>query len=203
MGCLFHYLLFQMYNSNSTDSAYVRIATPLSVTDLQAFCTDIERLYRINPQLVFKEWRILAPMHYYLHAQNLSNEQNITIELYQEEREDGCLITYHQGIKSSTAIKIEPNITGSALMLTDDYSGLPEAERKQRLLEVDHSLEAWGKALYRYLYTWKRWQWFPPFRWYMRYVWQPMTPSARRIAYMLIVITLFEFIAFLVLVSIW
>jgi hypothetical protein len=187
----------------SEDAAWVRVATPLSAEMLRDFCHDLERLYRINPMLEFADWRQLGPNHYYLRANNLSNGQEIATELHREETDDGFKITYGEGLKSATIIRIEKDTKGTALILIDDYSGLPEAERTNRLAEVDRSLEHWGHDLYRYLHNWQRWFWFPPYRWYMRRVWQPMKPSARRIAYMLIVITLFELVAFLVVVGLW
>jgi len=183
----------------SEDAAWVRIATPLSADSLREFCRDLERFYRINPLLEFVEWRQINPNQYYLVANNLSNGQKIATEIHREETHEGFKISYSQGLKSATFIRIEKD----SLVLIDDYSGLSEAERTQRLAEVDRSLEHWGRDLFRYLHNWQRWHWFPPFRWYMRRVWQPMKPSARRIAYMLIVVSLFELLAFFVIVAIW
>jgi hypothetical protein len=187
----------------SEDAAWVRVTTPLSVETLREFCSDLERLYRINPMLEFATFRQTAPDYYYLQATNLSNGQEIATELQLEETDDGFKITYSKGIKSATFIRIEKDTAGATLMIIDDYSGLPIMERSQRLAEVDRSLEKWGQALYRHLHNRHRWVWFPPFRWYMRSIWQPMKPSARRITYMLIVITLFELIAFLVMIGLW
>jgi hypothetical protein len=181
----------------------VRVATPLSVKSLREFCRDLERLYRINPLLEFIEWRKIGPNQYYLGANNLSNDQEIATEIYREESNEGFKLSYSKGLKSATFIRIEKDFQRSALVLIDDYSGLSEAERTQRLAEVDRSLEHWGRELFRYLQIWQRWHWFPPFRWYMRRVWQPMKPSARRIAYMLIVVSLFELLAFFVIVGFW
>lgn len=190
----------------SEDIAWVRIATPLSTENLHEFCRDLERLLRINPMLEFIDWRQIAPNRYYLKAKNLSNDKIIATELNSEETKDGFKISYSEGIKSATIIRIERNQedkgNGAILVLIDDYSRFTESERKQRLAEVDSSLETWGKYLYSYLQNWQRWYWFPPYRWYMRHVWQPMKPSARRIAYMLIIITLFELLAFLVIVGV-
>ncbi len=190
----------------SEDMAWVRINTPLSTDNLRDFCRDLERLLRINPMLEFIEWRQIAPNRYYLKAKNLSNNQIIATELNFEETQQGFKINYSDGIKSATIIRIESNLEdkgkGAILVLIDDYSRFSESERKQRLSEVDTSLEIWGKYLYSYLNNWQRWHWFPPYRWYMCHVWQPMKPSARRITYMLIIITLFELLAFLVLVGI-
>jgi hypothetical protein len=189
----------------SEDIAWVRIATPLLADDLREFCQDIQRLLRINPMLEFIEWRQLSPNHYYLQAKNLSNDKTIATELNCEETKDGFKINYSEGIKSASFIRIEKNAKskGSSLVIIDDYSSrFSESERKQRLAEVDSSLEIWGKYLYSYLKNWQRWHWFPPYRWYMRRIWQPMKPSARRIAYMLIVISFFELLAFLVFVGV-
>ncbi len=187
----------------SEDVAYVRVATPLSIKDLHDFCGDLERLYRINPMLEFTKWQKIGNKHYYLQANNLSNGQEIATEIYQEETDEGFKITYSEGLKAATFIKMEKSEQGTTLVIIDDYNRLSKAERTQRLAEVDHSLEYWGQELYRYLHNWQRWHWFPPFRWYMRRVWQPMKPSARRITYMLIIITLFELIAFLMIVGLW
>jgi len=189
---------------SSEDMAWVRIATPLSADDLRDFCQDVQRLLRINPMLEFIEWREIAPNSYYLQAKNLSNDKTIATELNCEETKDGLKINYSEGIKSASFIKIEKNAEskGSSLVIIDDYSRFSESERKQRLSEVDSSLETWGKYLYSYLKNWQRWHWFPPFRWYTRYLWQPMKPSSRRIAYMLITISLFELLAFLVFVGV-
>jgi hypothetical protein len=192
-----------MLSLPSEDVAYVRVATPLSVEDLRDFCQDLERLYRINPMLEFIKWQKIGNNHYYLQANNLSNGQEIATEIYQEETDEGFKITYNEGLKAATFIKIEKSKQYTTLVIIDDYSKLSEAERTQRLAEVDGSLEYWGQELYRYLRDWQRWYWFPPFRWYMRHVWQPMKPSARRITYMLIVITLFELFAFLMIVGLW
>jgi len=188
----------------SEDMAWVRIATHLSAKNLREFCRDLERLFRINPMLEFIEWRQIAPNHYYLQANNLSNGQTIATELNCEATKEGFKINYTEGIKAATIIRIETNAENqdTTLVLIDDYGKFSETERKQRLSEVDSSLEPWGKHLYSYLQKWQHWHWFPPYRWYMRHIWQPMKPSARRIAYMLIVISLFELVVFLVILGV-
>ena len=188
----------------SDDVAWVRVTTPLSAETVRAFCRDLERLYRINPLLEFAQWGSIGPNHYAFEAKNLSNGQEIATEIYLDETDEGFKINYTSGLKTATVIRIETDtdLKGSVLVMIDDYSGLPEGERTQRLAEVDRSLGAWGQELYRYLHNWQRWAWFPPYRWYMR-LWQSMKPMARRIAYTLIVITFFEIIAFLMLVGLW
>ncbi len=58
-------------------------------------------------------------------------------------------------------------------------------------------------SLHRYLRRWKRWSWLPGWKFYMRHVWQPMKPMARRISFILIVVTLAEFIVFLLVFAIF
>ncbi len=181
----------------SDDSALVQVFTPFSVTWLREFCRDVERLYRINPMLEFVEWRQLDAQTYYMRARNLSNDQEIDTEIHVEEIDSGLKITYAKGLKRTTWVKIEAYAQGTTLIIADDYSGLSVAERKRHLAKIDHSLESWGRELYRYFQYWKRWSWFPPFRWYTRYLWLKMKPTARRVAYMLIIISLFEIVVLL------
>ncbi len=147
--------------------------------------------------LEFIEWRQIDAQNHYLRARNLSNEQEIDTDIHVEEIDDGLKITYAKRLKRKTLVKIEPYAQGAILIIADDYSGLSMAERKRHSAEVDRSLESWGRELYRYFRHWKHGSWFPPFRWYTRYLWLKMKPTARRVAYMLIVITLFEMVVFL------
>jgi len=186
----------------SSDAAWVRVMTPFSVKYLREFCRDLERLYRINPMLELAKWQKVGPNRHYFQANNLSNGQKIETEILVEENDEGFKITYHEGLKSATFIRFEKSTDCAILIIIDDYSRLSETERIQHLAEVDRSLEQWGQELYRYLHNWQRWSWFPPYRWYMR-LWQQMKPMARRIAYMLIVITLFELVAFFMIVGLW
>ena len=105
-----------------------------------------------------------------------------------------------EGIKAYTRFQLEPTAAGSRITITDDYSRLPDAERAQRLNQVDKSLDAWGWALHEYLRHQQRWGRIAPWRWYLRRWWLPMTPRARRITYMLVLITTAE-LALVVLVA--
>jgi hypothetical protein len=87
-------------------------------------------------------------------------------------------------------------------VIVDDYEGLPEAERAARLAEVDKSLLAWGRALRKYFLRLARWSWVPGWRWYLRRVWIPMRPMARRIVWLIWIVTLLEFAFFLFLILI-
>ena len=174
------------------DEAWVAIDAPLSAAELARFCLDLERLYRINPYLEFRAWRSrvetadAADVAYRNLSNNRAYEGGFTLH---RSSEFDFSVHYDSGIKRQTRFTIAPRGSGSRLVITDDYSG---AGTGADLSEVDRSLHAWGTALREYLAREARWGHIPPWRWYMRRVWVPMKPSARRIAYILIVITLAE-----------
>ncbi|MBT3038227.1 MAG: hypothetical protein ABW141_09270 [Candidatus Thiodiazotropha endolucinida] len=187
----------------SEDAAWVTIETPLSPIQLQKFIGDLERLLRINSLLEFERWESAGDGRIRFEAINLSNGRHVKTELSVEHFDRGLRISYDRLLKSSTSIQVEPSITsGSSLIITDDYSGAEETERRRRLDEVDRSLEQWGRDLHGYLRLWHRWSWLPPWRWYMQRVWQPMKPSARRITRWIVWITFAEMAVVLLLIVI-
>lgn len=180
------------------DAAWASIETPLDVDSLKSFCQDIERLFRINPMLIFYSWQADGDHHYRFSGQNISHEEPFDFDhtFSVTELPDGIEINYEQGVKSSTTIKVEPTEPGSQwkskLTITDSYAGMSEQEREQHLHTVDRSITVWAKYLLQYLLSWQRWSRFGLWRWYMKRVWLPMKPSGRRITYMLLWITVFE-----------
>lgn len=181
------------------DAAWASINTPLGVDELKSFCQDIERLFRINPMLEFNAWEKLADHRYRMAVKNISQEQpfEIDVELDIEQLGNEIIIHYANGLKKQTIFRIEPSEFGSKLTLIDEY-GLSEAERNQKISEVDKSLVNWADYLQRYLILWKKWSKHGWWRWYMKRIWQPMKPTGRRITYMFLWITLVE-IALIVL----
>lgn len=178
--------------ARARDEAWVAIDAPLSAAELARFCLDLERLYRINPYLEFRAWRNGAGTTDAVDVayRNLSNNRDFEgrFTLHRTSEFDFS-VRYDSGIKRQTRFTIAPLASGSQLVITDDYSG---AGTGADLSEVDRSLHAWGTALREYLAREARWGHIRPWRWYMRRVWVPMKPSARRITYILIVITLAE-----------
>ncbi len=189
---------------DNEDSAWVAIETPFDATELRGFLDDIERLFRINSLLVFDEWRQTGDDRYLLKAKNLSNEKTLETILDVVAGADRVTVTYSSGLKTATSFAIETTPGGAAkLIVTDDYAGTAREEREARLDEVDKSLVQWGRDLHRYLRHWRRWSWLPGWKFYMRRVWQPMKPVARRICFILIMITAAEFVMFLFVVAIF
>jgi hypothetical protein len=171
------------------NAAWVVIETPLAPGNLAAFCSDLERLYRINPYLEFRYWRGTAPRAFAVAFRNLSNQREFELQLALERAsESDFTVHYDRGIKRSTRFEIESAATASRLKITDAYNDADAANTA----EVDRSLHAWGVALKEYLLREQRWGWCGPWRWYMRRAWVPMKPSARRITFMILVVTLAE-----------
>ena len=188
----------------SRDASWVIVETPLSLPALREFCADVERLLRINPYLEFQRWQRTGVDGIHTSFRNLSNQQTVTLDLRVErESDDAFSLVYREGIKVRTRFVLEPAGTGSRLTITDDYGALPPTQRTERLHEVDRSLTAWGWALHEYLRRERRWGRYAPWRWYMRRLWLPMTPRARRITYMLVVLTAAELVLVLLVATIY
>lgn len=185
------------------DAAWVQISTSLSLADLRTFLDDIERLIRINPLLEVAAFESIGDNTYRLAASNLSNGHAIDLELTITRTETVVEVHYSQGLKAGTSFRAEPADEGATLVVTDIYGRGSDAERRARAGEVDLSLNAWGRALHEYLRAWARWKWLAPWRWYMHRVWQPMTPSARRIVGMIWVVSAFELAALAALLALW
>jgi hypothetical protein len=196
----------EMVNPQSAeDAAWAAVNTPLSVEALTEFCDDIERLFRINPMVEFNRFERLDDNRYRMGGRNISQETpfEFDVTFSVTKLPDGVRIDYEDGVKSSTTLKIETAPQGSKLTITDAYDRLPTQDREKHLHEVDRSLIRWAEYLQRYLIMWSRWYRIPPWRWYMRRVWQPMKPSGRRITYILLWISVVEVALIALGVAIW
>jgi hypothetical protein len=191
-------------SSPAEDKAWTTIPTTLVPGELREFCRDLERLYRINPYVEFSAWSETAPGQIHAVFRNLSTMQDFNLDFtLVPESENAFSVRYAQGIKAATRFEIQTGESGSILVITDNYNQLSAEERAQRLDEVDKSLPAWGQAIFDYLRRHKRWGWIAPWRWYMRRVWIPMKPSARRVVWLLCLITVVEFLFFVFVALIW
>jgi hypothetical protein len=190
--------------TDSRDVAWVAIPAPQKPAELAGLCRDVEVLFRVNPYYYFAGFKPTGPASFHAEFENQSNKQQVTVDFdVTPGPGQGLTVNYRQGLKKRTFFTIDPYESGSRLVIVDDYESLPEAEREARLAEVDKSLQAWGEALRLYFLRLKRWSWAPGWRWYMRRAWVPMKPSARRIVWMLYLITLVEFLFFLFVMLIY
>ena len=177
------------------DAVWAAFNTNMTVEELIRFCQeDVERLFRINPYLEFSKFEQTGERQFHMAGKNSSQAQAFEFdEVFEvEPLADGVQVHYRDSLKQSTSFRVEPAEQGSKLTITDDYTGRSESERQARLAEVDQSVVAWAEYLQRYILTWKQWSWLAPWRWYMQKVWKKLKPTGRRIAYMLIWITVFE-----------
>lgn len=186
------------------DAAWITVETPLSTEALLEFCReDVERLFRINSLLRFDEWRRDGDGTYHVRLKNLSNERLLETGLRVEPLPDGLRVVYDAGLKTSTEFRIARGEGGATLTVTDDYSGTPLEEREARPDDVDRSLVQWGYDLHNFMARWTRWSRYALWRWYMNRIWKPMTPVGRRVVFALVVISALEFIAFLMVTTIF
>ena len=180
------------------DYARLEIQTPLAREVLAELVADPIALLRINPLLEFQEVRVQGPDHWHLVLKHLGRDRLFELDARRQPLADGgWRLSWSGWLKQATEVHLEEGPEGARLVLIDDYSGLDEQTRKARLDEVDNSLNHWGHALYRYFRNWKRWSWLPGWKWYFRGPWLKMKPSARRISFMLLVVTAMEFVLFL------
>ena len=188
----------------SSDAAWATIDLPFQANYVATQCRDLEVLFRVNPFLHFAEWRQIDVDAFHVRWRNESNEQELdTIVRRVAGPGMGFTVEYERGLKRRTVFLLEDDTDGSRLTVVDDYDGTPTEERARRAPEVDRSLLAWTRALQLYFRRLKRWSWVPGWRWYMRRMWVPMKPTARRIVWLLYVITLAEFVVFLFVLLIY
>ncbi len=183
------------------DSAWVSVATTLAPNGLLALLGDPLRLMRVNPMWIFDSWETPGPDEVRFRIDNQSNGQVWETAAHVMRLPDGLRLDYADGIKAWTLFRVEPTETGSVLWIIDDYGRLSEAERRDRVAEVDRSLTAWGGALYRHLRAWSRWAGWRPWRWYVERHWLRMKPLSRRIVRLLIWVSVAELALFALLVA--
>ena len=185
------------------DAAWVVIDTPLDPERLVNFCRDLERLYRINPYLEFRHWYNRDESRFDAAFRNLSNAREFELQLTLDRRSELEFVVYYdRGTKRHTRFQIEPGPVGSRLKITDDY-GAAAPGMAVDTGEVDRSLHAWGVALHEYLRREARWGRFAAWRWYMRRVWVPMKPAARRITFIILMVTLAEIALIALVIAIY
>ena len=188
----------------SPDAAWVIIDTPLSPARLTEFCRDLERLYRINPYLEFRYWQPRPEGGFEAAWRNHSNARDYNLRLTAPQ---GSLATfevrYDRGLKQATRFEVlaAPG-GGSRLKITDSYPA-PGTSGPPDTAEVDRSLHAWGVALRDYLRREARWGRYILWRWYMRRVWVPMKPAARRITFIIALVALAEVVLFALVMAIY
>lgn len=195
-------------DATQKNTAWVSIETLVPPGKLFDFLQNTERLFRLNPYLDIRKWEeISARQRFHLKALNEMNgvayDFLITIESIQPGA--SIFLSYDQGLKRALEITLQPGASGTILTLREHYHApLAGGEyQEEQLKEVDQSLFPWASSVRQYLSGLERWGWFWPYRWYRERFWLSMRPTHRRIARLLIWVTVLEFIVFLFVFTIY
>jgi len=190
-----------MMGDAAEDRAWVTLATPLAPDTLRTFLqADIERLLRISSRLEIRAWEVLGDHRYRWVGRNLSTGQAIDTGIVATAREDGVTLAYDTLLKAETRYRVmAAESGGSILTVTDDYSTCSAANKTARAAEIDTGLTRYGEDLHRFLAGWHRRAGSHLWRWWMERLWLRLTPSGRRIVYMILVITAVEIAALLLM----
>ena len=180
------------------NAAWVTIPTRLSVSALIDFCSNIEQVIRLNPYLKIISWKYIDGNAYQVEWENHSNEKSNTeyAEFKVQQTENEVCLEYLAGIKNKTYLIVEATNNGSQLTIVDDYGDQQDAD------QVDKSLNAWALTLKRFFNHYIYLQHIPFAKLLIRRFWIRLNPVARRISYILVVITVVEIIALLAFVLI-
>ncbi len=189
------------------DAAWISVELPLSQRDAYAFIQQTELLFRLNPYLAIKSWQEDAPGRIYLgkkiHLDALNEmngmQQTMTLSVTDVQPDGSYALGYDKGLKQGSFFTVE-SITPDTCRLTlkDRYPAeISVAEREARLNEVDRSLIPWGAAIHGYFKRRKYWGWLPLYNRFQDSFWFGMVPRHRRIARLLVWITVLEFVVFL------
>lgn len=182
------------------NSAWVTLEIPVAPAALMRVLNNIERLFRLNPYLDIKQWEGRAAGIFHFEALNEMNgvvyDLDVTLETQLERR---LLLRYSQGLKEALEVSVEATTDPykSILTLREYYHKAEQALNQEQLKEIDHSLIPWGNTIRTYAQGMQRWHWCWPYRWYREKFWLVMRPTHRRIARMLLWVTVLEFIVFL------
>ena len=171
------------------NAAWVVFETPLPPDDLAAFCRRVESLYRINPFLEIDAWRQVEPDRFRASVLNHSNGRRELLEgRVVAESAGSWRIEFDAGPKLHTRFEIAVAAAGSRLTITDEYRR-PGDGASISAEAADPSLRAWGIAVKTFIERERRWRWLPLVGWFQRRVWLPMRPSARRILFLILVVS--------------
>ena len=176
-------------SGDERNAAWAVLETPLPPDELATFCRQVESLYRINPFLEFDSWEQVGPDRFRAAVLNHSNGQRQVLEGdVVAESERAWRIDFVSGPKQHTRFEVVPAGSGSRLTITDEYRRAADGASVSAE-DADRSLHAWGVGVKTFIERECRWRWLPIVGWFQRRVWLPMKPSARRIMFLILVIT--------------
>jgi|GEM_PF-4984884 len=180
-----------------SNAAWVRIPAYVDANALSNFCLNVEKVFRLNPYLRIAQWRT-ADGHADVCWQNHSTEiaHQVNTHLTMESSEKEICIRYQTGIKVATYFIIEETNTGANLIILDRYADDVDDPESQ----VDKSIHAWGETLNQFFRHYKYLRHFPFMERAINHFWVKLSPMARRVTYILFVVTVVEIMVLLLLV---
>lgn len=194
-----------MEDPGPENAAWVKAEIPLSAQDGFLFLLDVERLFRLNPHLVISDWHQEPGVRRSCRLSALNETNGCRFEVTMDVEavaEQGIRLVYDRGLKASTEFRIAPAGRGSSLTITEHYHP-PGDQDDERLKEVDRSLVPWLAAIRAHLAGLARYGWLPGYRWWVGRFLPGMPPQQRRIARMIIWVSLLEFVVFLFVAAIF
>lgn len=186
---------------NLENAAWVAVPTLLPADTLINFCEDIERVFRLNPYLKIISWRQQDSNCCEVEWENCSNEQvlRIATQIKITRLKNQIQLTYSTGIKRKSYFVVEETGRRAQLTIIDDYGD----SNGQAIEQVDKSLAAWGQALKNFFGGYRYLRCIPGADRVINRWWIRLTPSGRRIIYILLVIAAIELIALLLFVFLY
>jgi hypothetical protein len=179
------------------DAAWTQVEVDLPVEALGRLLADPVLVLRLNPLVTYECLERRSDGSLRIRAHNESNGQSIdtAATVISNHSPPALCFAYADGIKREARLQAWPTPSGATLRITDVY--VSPADGDNPLKTVDHSLLPWTAALRRHLERDARWGRVPGYRWLANGVWPSMSPSHRRIAWLLIWTTAIEFCIFL------
>ena len=182
--------------SGIDNAAWVTIPTKLSADNLLEFCSNVENLYRLNPYIKILSWHAYSRDTVHVDWENHSKDASIrcTTQFELAHTSNEIQQTYLSGNKRITSFIIESNKNGAQLTIIDDYGDSKETG------SVDKSLSAWGQSLKRFFDHYLYLRHIPFAKSIIERYWIRLSPFARRVSYILVVLAFVELVALLLFV---
>jgi hypothetical protein len=179
------------------DAAWTQLEVELPVEAVGRLLADPILLLRLNPLVTYECLERGSDGSLRIRAHNESNGQPIdtAVTVISSRYPPALSFVYPDGIKRECRLQAWPTPSGAMLRITDVY--VSPADDDDQLKAVDRSLLPWTAALRRHLERDARWGRIPGYRWLANVFWPSMSPSHRRIAWLLIWTTAIEFCIFL------
>lgn len=132
---------------------------------------------------------------------NELNGQRLEMAVTVTSLPQGRVFTYAAGLKQATTLRVDAAEPGSRLILIDQYPRIEDPE-DPRVAEVDRCLVPWVVAIRRHLLARRRWGWLPGWHWWHERFLLGMPPRQRRLARLILWVSVAEFALFLGLVAV-